>query len=182
MKKIIFICLPLMIILSSCLMGAKFKTTFDENSKTSFYVPTLVDYSAYLYISRDLMTNECNMRMKVKDIQDTEEEVLNFYSVKIGTSKHFLEFETFPGEHVKKIDRVYEEFDGIKNTVRKFAEIADIPLTDQQVDVFNEMMNDREPIKIKFIGNKEVERELFFNEKSAIATMLKKYMELLYLY
>ena len=111
MKKIIFICLPLMIILNSCLMGAKFKTTFDENSKTSFYVPTLVDYSAYLYISRDLMTNECNMRMKVKDIQDTEEEVLNFYSVKIGTSKHFLEFETFPGEHVKKIDRVKYQFE-----------------------------------------------------------------------
>ena len=93
-----------------------------------------------------------------------------------------MEFETFPGEHVKKIDRVYEEFDGIKNTVRKFAEIADIPLTDQQVDVFNEMMNDREPIKIKFMGNQEIERDLPFTEKSAIATMLKKYMELLYLY
>ena len=70
MKKIIFICLPLILMLTSCIMGAKFKTTFDEESKTSFYVPTLVDYSAYLYVSRDLLTNECNMRMKVKDIQD----------------------------------------------------------------------------------------------------------------
>lgn len=182
MKKMIFVCLPLMLMLSSCLMGAKFRTTFDEQSKTSFYVPTLVDYSAYLYVSRDLLTNECNMRMKVKDIQNTEDDVLNYRRVKIGTSLHFLEFETFPAEHVKKIDRVYEEFDGIKNTVRKHAEIADIPLTDQQVDVFNEMMNDREPITVTFVGNEEVKRELPTREKSAISMMLKKYMELLYLY
>ncbi len=182
MKKLSFICLLLMLLLSSCLMGAKFKTTFDEESKTSFYVPTLVDYSAYLYVSRDLLTNECNMRMKVKDIQDTEEETLNYYSVKIGTSKHFLEFETFPGDHVKKIDRVYEEFDGIKNTVRKYAEIADIPLTDQQVDVFNEMMTDREPISVTFIADREVKKELPVSEKSAISMMLNKYLELLYLY
>ena len=57
MKKILFLCLPLMLLLNGCLMGASFKTTFDENSKTSFYVPTLVDYSAYLYISRDLLSN-----------------------------------------------------------------------------------------------------------------------------
>ena len=182
MKKIIFICLPLILMLTSCIMGAKFKTTFDEESKTSFYVPTLVDYSAYLYISRDLLTNECNMRMKVKDIQDTEDDVLNYRRVKIGTTAHSLEFETFPGDHVKKIDRVYEEFDGIKNTVRKHAEIADIPLTDQQVDIFNEMINDREPITVIFVGDKEVTKELPTREKSAIDMMLKKYMELLYLY
>lgn len=182
MKKLSFIWLAIAFLLSSCLMGAKFKTTFDEESKTSFYVPTLVDYSVYLYVSRDLLTNECNMRMKVKDIQDTEDEALNYYSVKIGTSKHFLEFETFPGDHVKKIDRVYEEFDGIKNTVRKYAEIADIPLTDQQVDVFNEMMADREPIHVTFIAERKVEKELPVAEKSAIGMMLNKYMELLYLY
>ena len=39
MKKIMFICLPLILMLTSCIMGAKFKTTFDEESKTSFYVP-----------------------------------------------------------------------------------------------------------------------------------------------
>lgn len=182
MKKILFACLPLALLLSGCLMGAKYKTTFDEESKTSFYVPTLVDYSAYLYVSRDLLTNECNMRMKVKDIQETEEDALNYFLVRIGTSKHFLEFETFPKDHVKKIDRVYEEFDGIKNTVRKHAEIADIPLTDQQVDVFNEMIADKEPISVVFVADREVTRELPASEKSAIAMMLNKYTELLYLY
>ena len=182
MKKILFLCLPLVLLLNGCLMGASFKTTFDENSKTSFYVPTLVDYSAYLYISRDLLSNECNMRMKVKDIQDSEDEVMNYRLIKIGTSKHSLEFETFPAEHVKKIDRVYQEFDGIKNTVRKHAEIADIPLTDQQVDVFNEMINDKEVISVTFVGNEEKTVELPSREKSAIDMILKKYMELLYLY
>jgi hypothetical protein len=93
-----------------------------------------------------------------------------------------LEFETFPAEHVKKIDRVYQEFDGIKNTVRKHAEIADIPLTDQQVDIFNEMMTDKEVISVTFVGNEEKTVELMSSEKSAIDMMLKKYMELLYLY
>lgn len=176
MKRIILGSVLLIMVLVGCLVGPKFKTRIDEKTKTIFYIPNVFDYYVYFYVSRNLITNECNMRMKVRNME--MEEDIHYTKVKIGTEKCYLNYETVPEEHERRIDRVYVE----NNTVRKNMEYADFPIPDNELSIFEQILQAQDPVYIQFFGTKEVLHELSLHEKKMLQFMINKYNELLYLY